>query len=770
MNNTQETLIWLTIFLLVLWAAWMILYGFRRGSLAIVLRCMWIAPLVMALFPQIKNVAIPNSVSLKPIHVLLDDSLSMKDDRRWNDALAKVELLKQECRRFGCTLKVTELSQLSPLVEQGYTPLAQSFHNWVYGTGGEPWVLISDGGDYRPAQAWNSRLKGIGTSEGESRGMILAYPDREQQNIWVETNDAVMFSFENKPTMIHAAVGRELTDGQLSVQLQVFSGEQHLASNNVLFRDNESRLDIEIPVSSLARGQHLISMKAVPLADEVSIWDNTVHANLEVMPNTIGLLHLLGSPSWDGRFLRRYLKSEPKYDLISFFILRDPVDLQLTNERELSLIPFPVERLFNQELNNFRSVIIQNFALYQFLEPSYQRNLVEFVKNGGGLLFIGGPRALHASDYSESPLSSILPFQPKGGSQASSAMDILRRFNTQVDETGPYYEADLSYEVTLAEPTAEQRALANVFDDWRQMAPSLAGQKNLKGLHHMENVEFKDGEYTPLLNAKLANGQEVPLAVASYPGKGRALWIFSDSFWRMALNPNSESSRESYQSFMNSAITWLLRQELRKPLVMRELNLRPAANHTLFDVVVSGPAARYLNDGGQWFYEVCGLAIKNDDLIKERQSSDMWLLSGRLETVLPGGRRCPAAIRGDHPAFGSVTASIGAVVPEIFQDENMPGSFLKLTQLSRLSEAELYMADDKQLLTSIQSWLQVTTGRLGLAQQTENRTLRDYYWVLDRWWFWLLVFALPLEVIVRRWPQLTAMRWRNNSQQLDSGH
>ena len=63
--------------------------------------------------------------------------------------------------------------------------------------------------------------------------------------------------------------------------------------------------------------------------------------------------------------------------------------------------------------------------------------------------------------------------------------------------------------------------------------------KNLKGLHHMENVSFKDGEYTPLLNARLRDGTTVPLAVASYPGKGRALWIFSDSLWRLAMDPES---------------------------------------------------------------------------------------------------------------------------------------------------------------------------------------------------------------------------------------
>src|SRR5690606_28967851 len=129
-------------------------------------------------------------------------------------------------------------------------------------------------------------------------------------------------------------------------------------------------VDINTLIPPLGRGQHLLTIKALPTAAEAAIWDNSIHKTVEVMPNTVGVLHLLGAPSWDGRFLRRYLKSEPKYDLISFFILRDPGDMQMVNERELSLIPFPVDRLFNEELPNFHTVIIQNFALYQFLEPS----------------------------------------------------------------------------------------------------------------------------------------------------------------------------------------------------------------------------------------------------------------------------------------------------------------------------------------------------------------------------------------------------------------
>ena len=47
----------------------------------------------------------------------------------------------------------------------------------------------------------------------------------------------------------------------------------------------------------------------------------------------------------------------------------------------------------------------------RFLRPEYQRNIVKFVKNGGGLFFIGGPRAFTHADIVEGPLAEILPFK-----------------------------------------------------------------------------------------------------------------------------------------------------------------------------------------------------------------------------------------------------------------------------------------------------------------------------------------------------------------------
>ena len=72
-----------------------------------------------------------------------------------------------------------------------------------------------------------------------------------------------------------------------------------------------------------SRGSNYIEVHIVPSDFETSLWDNSKFASIEVLADTIGVLHIAGAPSWDVRFMRRGLKSEPKFDVVSFFILRD---------------------------------------------------------------------------------------------------------------------------------------------------------------------------------------------------------------------------------------------------------------------------------------------------------------------------------------------------------------------------------------------------------------------------------------------------------------
>lgn len=755
MQDFYEILAVIAVGWCLLLAFWLRRYGWKRGLLASTLRVAWLLPLFLAISPRLDKTVVTNSISLKTIHFLEDDSQSMQSYELTALREETRNRLERLCQRHGCRVQHTLLSELSDEVAKGYTPLSHAVQAWMPLTHGEPWILLSDGGDSQPTADWAAQLKNSGVHGGKPLGLILSSPHKEQDNLWIDIVGGPDFGFDQKLIELEATVHRRTANMKepLTVQVQASVKDSNLASINVTFRPDEESLQVQIPIPPLARGTHLIRISVLPMGSEAAIWDNSVYKSLEVLPNTIGILHLLGSPSWDGRFVRRYLKSEPKYDLISFFILRDPSDVQLTNERELSLIPFPVERLFNEELPNFRAVVLQNFSLYQFLEPGYQKNLVDFVLNGGGLLFIGGPRALHELDIASSPLASLLPFKMKGkGSRAPRqglSLDPWSEFSSVP------FDRNVKFKVRAAEPSKEKRQLATVYDDWLPLDFGLRDEQGFQGLHLLEDVELAEEGLTPLLMAERDDGKTSLLAAASYPGKGRAIWIFSDDLWRLAMNPGAHSSRESYQNFMRSSMTWLLREELQRPLWLQDFSLTTQSFETNWSARLRGPAARFLEEGESWKYRVCGVDVPAQKVTRQMVSQDQWLIGGSINTRMASGVVCEFTLEGQHPAFGTVRASAFGIVPESFADKDMEGSLYRLEQLKELTNGRLTRLGEGSADFEMDQWFADVTGEIGVTRKSEQKLMPDYFWVLDSWWGLLLIALIPLEILVRRWDAFT---------------
>ena len=750
---------------LVLFYRWSLDLGIFRASLAGSCRLLWLSPLLCCLFPGQGNKELPRVIATQPLHVLLDDSDSMRQGTGLSSpseqAIKILESIYGHCDAIGCLPRVSRLSELSDLVAKGYSPLNTGLATWLERTSGEPWILVSDGNDYQPSVPWASSLKNKGRSSSKAgdkeeasapKGLILGFSGPPETNTWINHVEIPPFAFEQKPIHSEAVVSLSpAASTKTLIQVQVLLNQEILVSANAEFSPGDHQVRVGLPIASLPRGQHLLTFRALAPAEEKTIWDNRVHKQIEVMPDTVGVLHLLGSPGWDGRFLRRHLKSEPRYDLISFFILRDPWDTQGTNEREMSLIPFPVARLFNEELHNFRVIILQNFTLLQFLKQEYQENLVRFVKNGGGLLFLGGPRALGNSDIRNSPLREILPFETSDLPKKSGLPFLATIQEESADRSGPFYDPNQKFRIELAKPPVHKRALATVYDDWESRSGPLSRLAPLQGLHHMEKVHFKTEYITPLLNAATPSGEIIPLAAASYPGKGRAIWIFSDQFWKLAISARPGITREVYDRFFGSAMIWLLRQDLRKPLMISDFKLIQMRRMRIkWSAVIKGPAVPYLNSGKNWSIRVCGKDMKENEVLIRQTGNQQVQVSGTLDEGLQGGQRCSMKLTGEHPAFGSVTLSAATIFPPFFPDRLPGDSRPRLLQLASLTGAQLLLnPENKQ--GDILAWMDLNSKNEGIVLPKRYKTFSDFFWVFSTWWVWLLLLFIPLEILCRRW-------------------
>jgi len=768
------------IIFLVLWIAIIVILGVYwsrelgpiRGALAALFRAGWTLPVILSLAPQTVTKRIPGSVASQPIHVLVDDSDSMSlPDAQGSTARSQAsDLLKRVddvCLQFGCVPKITKLSDLASDTKKGFTPLSRVVEPWLYKTGGEPWMLLSDGGDFRPSNSWDQSLEGRGRNialrgkndqleKTKSLGLVVTFGRPRIPGFSVESVSLAPLAFEGKTVALSASVARlePESQGAQRVQVQVLLDGKVLTSSEADFAVGASSADVELTFAAPKRGPHIVTVKALAVAGELDTWDNSQTRVLDVMPNTVGVLHLLGSPAWDGRFMRRFLKAEPKFDVISFFILRDPWDSQQVSEREMSLIPFPVERLFKEELVNFRVIVMQNFTLMRFLQPEYQENLAKFVKDGGGLLFIGGPRALTETDVSSSSLAGLLPFtvQPTTPS-ANRPVTPGGDMNDALNGMGSSWDPEARFTVEMAAPEDSRRALANVYEGWQGLNARLAAVQDMRGIHDMASIKFRDSEITPLLNARLKSGKTVPLAVASYPGKGRALWIFTDSLWRLAMSADQKIARSDYNSFMDAALSWLTRGDMRGALTVRDFKVSQVGDQSdklKWQAVFYGSAARYLKTATTSRLSVCGIGVQNHELHFGGVAGDSISVEGEIGASIRDGALCSLKLDIEHPAFGSLSVTGWTVIPETLNDASMGPSPLKLGSLAKLSGARLVTASSERG-REVEAWVQLWGAADGVALPDKMKSSREFYWPQDYSWFWIVLVLLPAEVLIRRW-------------------
>jgi hypothetical protein len=733
-----------------LFIAWLFVYGFLKGLVISLARFAWIVPLFTLLYPHSLSEKVPSKVGLTKINVLIDDSESMKSSGGFNSTLHQVEQkvaeLKSKCSELGCQVVEHKMSEFSSEVGLGKTPLLDFTSSVVNHSEDVPWVLFTDGGDKNPRRSVD------GDDFLNKSGIVFGMGIEDEPNIWLSSLEIPSFGFAGKVSNVGVVVNRnKLSTETQNIQVQVKVDGKNVAAANVRFGDRDKSKYVEIVVPPQVKGHHLVSVSSLPIKSEKLIWDNMLYSHFETVPNTIGVLHLSGSPTADARFMRRFIKSEPKIDLISFFILRDPWDSQFVSEREMSLIPFPAERLFTQELANFKLVIIQNFRMLQFLNSKYQKNLVDFVENGGGLLFVGGPRGFNESDILSENLKRILPFKIKGKkSSKSSLMMATGGNNDKPSKTVPWFEKGLDFNLKLAKISESKRELATVYEDIADLMEPISKAGNLAGIHHMENVDFDKDGYTKILEAKTKKGN-LPFMSASYPGKGRAIWLYSDQLWKLATS--EKTSRDLYNKLNQRVFNWLIRDDIKKPLSVSEFEVYAEKNSTFFSVGLLGPAVRYYEHDESWKLSMCGRILKPSEYSFKRKSNLEIELAGVFRNQQLDGRVCELKVDANHKSFGNEKLTSLTYISKSYFDKDLPYSSTYLARFSEKVGVPLVI-DEGEFSTKAETFIRRHTDDNGISLPPKTIVSENRYWYFQSLWIWLALLALPLEVLVRRWDKI----------------
>lgn len=288
-------------------------------------------------------------------------------------------------------------------------------------------------------------------------------------------------------------------------------------------------------------GKYLYEI-STPVLDGEAIRENNARTFLlKVIRDKIRVLQVTGRPSWDVRFLRGLLKRDPNVDLVAFFILRTSASIDLVPTDELSLIPFPTEELFQEQLRSFDLVFLQDFNYGPYGIGAYLGDIKRYVEEGGGLAMLGGSLSFTSGGWADTPVADVLPVELYPDGPPEKLID-LAPFKLQLTPEGRAHPV-----TALKLDMAQNRAR------WAEL-PELDGT----------NVVMRAKPGATVLGVhptkKDADGKPLPVLTVGEAGKGRVLALTSDDSWRWGFADKSPDDRgRAYQRFWDSAIRWLIK-------------------------------------------------------------------------------------------------------------------------------------------------------------------------------------------------------------------
>lgn len=249
---------------------------------------------------------------------------------------------------------------------------------------------------------------------------------------------------------------------------------------------------LTLPFTLHHTGTEAISLRVPPLPQEVITANNQAAALVNGVRESVNVLLITGSPHNGTRSLRQVLKGDAGVNLVHFSILRTLDNVDRARRDEMSLIPFPVDKLFGEQLPDFDLVVLDNFINPNLSLYQYYPNIVRYVEGGGSLLVMGNPAMAGPDSIIHTPLAAILPF---GGVTGLIPHDFTPRLTTKGQKH------------PVTQPLADQAAI------WGPLGQGVA-------------VTAPQGQVL------MSDDAMHPLLILNTVGQGRVAALLTPQLWR----------------------------------------------------------------------------------------------------------------------------------------------------------------------------------------------------------------------------------------------
>jgi len=507
--------------------------------------------------------------------------------------------------------------------------------------------------------------------------------------------------------------------GGRPIQVLLEEDGKQVAQRELILDDIEGSQKVEFEFTPAAKGRHTYTVRVAPLADEKIAENNQRTAVAMVTEPGLRVLYIEGTTRREyGAISSWFLAKDPDIEFCSMYQTRQNTFVVRSNIPELKLTGIPADE---ETIRKFDVFLIGDLDS-SFLRPEVQELLLRRVREGAGLLMIGGYHALGPGGYAGTPLGEALPVR-LGGREIGQATE---PFLPQLTPDG-----------------VRHPIFANIdgFFPTQAVGPRESGLPELDGCTKVEGP--RPGATVLAINPLAGN---MPVLAVQPLDKGRTAVFCGDTTWKWQQTPRALGRETPFLRFWGQMVRWLAG---RAEAVEAKASLTASTDKGLYDPEEPVKISAVVRDE------------KGEGATRATVVAKVLGPTGQAEEV----PLAPAAGPGGHfsgtfvpKAPGKYTIAVRAQVGQTqLQSENLPIEagrvnleFEKLDMDEKMLTRIAAAAKGRYVHISVADTLieQLNTA----ARQKTEKLERRLYWPPGLWT--LFVAVLSVEWLLRRRFQL----------------
>jgi uncharacterized membrane protein len=392
-------------------------------------------------------------------------------------------------------------------------------------------VLVSDGADNSSGSLTDAVL-----SLGARHVPVFTVGvgrERFTKDIELSRVEAPRSVLEGASLVVDVLIAQRGYNGQ-KVQLIVEDGGRIVSTHAVTLSGDGEAVPVRVRVPTTEAGARVLSFRIPPQPGEMVAQNNLQKAIVNVSDRREKILYIEGEPRSEMPFIRRALREDKNVQLVTLQRLAKDQFRRFSVDDSLDLVAgFPKTR---DELFAYKGIILGSIEA-SFFTGDQLRMMADFVsERGGGLLALGGRRALGEGGYGGTPVAEVLPVD----------------FAITPDAKGEYFK-ELKVDVTTAGAIHAATQIAE--------AESLSAKrwKTMPPVSSVNRIGRAKPGASVLLSGTPTKGgdKETVLAFQRY-GRGKTIVFPVQDSWMWQMEATVTLEDMTFESFWRQMLRWLV--------------------------------------------------------------------------------------------------------------------------------------------------------------------------------------------------------------------